>query len=108
MPTCAGPKLAVLLTPIVYLRIFYMPKVGNAVSIIEVLFSILAPRNKQEVAVRDDKNLEKTWREIAAKVSMEPDSDKVAELSQELIKALDKDSKEKLERVTKTKRRRSA
>ena len=86
-----------------------MPKVGNAVRIAEVLFSILAPRNKQEVAVRDDKNLEKTWREIVAKVSKEPDSDKVAELSQELIKALDKDTKEKLEHVTKQKeRRRSA
>jgi len=46
-----------------------MPKVGNAVSMVAVLFSILAPRNKEEVAVRDDKNLEKTWREIAAKVS---------------------------------------
>jgi len=76
--------------------------------IAEALFSILAPRDKQEVAVRDDKNLEKTWREIAAKVSNEPDSDKVAELSQELIKALDKDTKEKLEHVTKTKRRRCA
>jgi len=42
------------------------------------------------------------------KVSKEPDSDKVAELSQELIKALDKETKEKLEHVTKTKRRRSA
>ena len=86
-----------------------MPKVGNAVGIAKCFFSILAPRNKQEVAVRDDKNLEKTWREIAAKVSKEPDSDKVAELSQELIKALDKDTKEKLEHVTKQKgRRRSA
>lgn len=84
-----------------------MPKLGNAVNIVEALFSILAPRNEQEVAVRDDKNLEKTWREIAAKVAMEPDSDKVAELSQELIKALDKDTKEKLGRVTKVKRRRS-
>ena len=61
--------------------------------------------------MRDDKKLEKTWREIAAKVSKEPDSDKVAKLSQELIKALDKDTKEKMEHVTKPRqkaRRRSA
>lgn len=51
--------------------------------------------------MQDDKKLEKTWRDIAAKVSKEPDADKVAELSQELIKALDEDTKEKLEHVTK-------
>lgn len=51
----------------------------------------------------DDVKMEKTRREISTKVSKEPDSDKVAELSQELIKALDEDTKEKLERVTKPK-----
>ena len=55
--------------------------------------------------MRDDKKLEKTWRKIATKVSKEPDSDKVAELSQELIKALDEDTKEKLEHVTKPRRK---
>lgn len=53
--------------------------------------------------MRDDKRLEKTWREIAAKISKEPDSDKIAELSQELIQALDEDTKEKLEQVTNAK-----
>lgn len=55
--------------------------------------------------MRDDKKLEKTWREIAAKISKEPDSDKIAELSQELIKALDEDTKEKLEQVTNAKQK---
>ena len=55
--------------------------------------------------MRDDKKLEKTWREIATKVSKEPDSDKVAELSQELIKALDEETKEKLEHVSKPKQK---
>lgn len=35
---------------------------------------------------------DRSWREIAEEVSTESDSDKVAELSQELIKALDKQS----------------
>lgn len=56
-------------------------------------FSVLAPR-EEEVAVRDDKKREKTWRAIAAEVSKEPDSDKVAKLSQELIQALDEDTRE--------------
>ena len=34
------------------------------------------------------------WREIAEEVSTERDSDKVAELSQELIQALDKENKQ--------------
>ena len=65
----------------------------------------MAPQNEQEVAVRDDKKLEKTWREIAAKVSKESDADKVAELSQKLIKAVDEDTKEKLRRVLKPKQK---
>ena len=35
---------------------------------------------------------DRSWREIAEEVSTESDSDKVAELSQELIRALDKES----------------
>lgn len=55
--------------------------------------------------MRDDKKLEKTWREIAARVSKEPDSDRVAELSKKLIKALDEDTKEKLRHVLKPKQK---
>lgn len=40
----------------------------------------------------DDAKLDRSWREIAEEVSTESDWDKVAELSQELIKALDKQS----------------
>jgi len=40
----------------------------------------------------DCPKLDRSWREIAAEVSTECDSDKVAELSQELIQALDKES----------------
>ena len=40
----------------------------------------------------DRPNPDRPWREIAEEVSTECDSDKVAELSQELIKALDKQS----------------
>lgn len=64
-------------------------------------FSVLAPR-EEEVAVRDDKKREKTWRAIAAEVSKEPDSDKVAKLSQALIQALDKDTREKFQHVSKS------
>ena len=55
--------------------------------------------------MRDDKKLETTWREIAARASKEPDSDKVAELSQKLIKALDEDTKEKLRHLLKEKQK---
>ena len=55
--------------------------------------------------MQDDRKLEKAWREIATKVSQEPDSDKVAELSHELIKALDEETKEKLKHVTKPKQK---
>lgn len=40
----------------------------------------------------DQQKPDRPWREIAEEVSTESDSDKVAELSQELIKALDKQS----------------
>ena len=55
--------------------------------------------------MQHDKKLEKTWRETATKASKEPDADKVAELSQELIRALDEDTKEKLEHVAKAKQK---
>jgi len=66
-----------------------------------VLFSVLAPR-EEEVAVRDDKALEKIWREIAEQVSKELDSDRVARLSQKLIKILDEDTREKFQHVSKS------
>lgn len=51
---------------------------------------------------------DKPWREIAEEVSTECDSDKVAELSQELIKALDKPSPHAPERDKEQVRRKSA
>jgi len=46
-----------------------------------------------EVGMSENRpNPNRPWREIAEEVSTECDSDKVAELSQELIKALDKQS----------------
>ena len=41
----------------------------------------------------DSPKPDRRWREIAEEVSRECDSNKVPELSQELIKALDKESK---------------
>jgi hypothetical protein len=40
------------------------------------------------------KKSERPWREIAEEVSTEHDSSKVAELSEELIRALDKENKQ--------------
>ena len=51
---------------------------------------------------------DRSWREIAEEVSTESDSDKVAELSQELIKALDKQSPPAPERDKKQVCRKSA
>ena len=42
----------------------------------------------------DHSRHERSWREIAEAVAKERDSGKVAELSRELIEALDKDAKE--------------
>jgi hypothetical protein len=42
---------------------------------------------------------ERPWREIAEEVSKEPDSDKVAALSEELIKALDKETNSQAEQA---------
>lgn len=49
----------------------------------------------------DGKKHEKTWPEIVEDVSKEPDPKRVAELSQELIKALDEETKKKLEHLQK-------
>lgn len=49
-----------------------------------------------------DKKRKKTWRQFAADVSREPNSNRVAQLSQELIKALDEETKQKLEQVQKS------
>jgi len=51
---------------------------------------------------------DRPWREIAEEVSTEADSDKVAELSLELIKALDKQSSHTPERDGEQVRRKSA
>ena len=51
---------------------------------------------------------DRPWREIAEEVSTESDSDKVAELSEELIKALDKQSPHAPERDKEQIRRKSA
>ena len=48
---------------------------------------------------------DRSWREIAEEVSTESDSDKVAELSQELIKALDKKSPHTPERDEQVRRK---
>ena len=53
-------------------------------------------------------NPDRPWRDIAEEVSTECDSDKVAELSQELIKALDKQSPHAPERDKEQVRRKSA
>ena len=51
---------------------------------------------------------DRPWREIAEEVWTESDSDKVAELSQELIKALDKQAPHAPERDKEQLRRKSA
>lgn len=56
----------------------------------------------------DHPKLDRSWREIAEEVSTECDSDKVAELSQELIKALDKQSQHTSGRDKEQVRRKSA
>ena len=57
---------------------------------------------------KDRPNPDRPWRDIAEEVSEECDSDKVAELSQELIKALDKQSPHAPERDKEQGRRKSA
>jgi uncharacterized membrane protein YcjF (UPF0283 family) len=55
-----------------------------------------------EVYMAEDRpKPERTWRQIAEEVSTESDSDKVTKLSQELIKALDKEAKRQLLQTSK-------
>lgn len=62
-----------------------------------------------EVVMSENRpNPNRPWREIAEEVSTECDCDKVAELSQELIKALDKQSPHAAERDKQQVRRKSA
>jgi len=58
--------------------------------------------------VEDHPKPERPWREIAEEVSTESDSEKVAELSQELIKALDEQSPHAPEHDREQVRRKSA
>lgn len=62
-----------------------------------------------EVGMSENRpNPNRPWREIAEEVSTECDFDKVTELSQELIKALDKQSPHAPERDKEQVRRKSA
>ena len=51
----------------------------------------------------DHPKADRDWREIAEQVSKEHDSGKVAELSEELLKALEKEEKQPLEQMSKRK-----
>jgi hypothetical protein len=62
-----------------------------------------------EVGMSENRpNPNRPWREIVEEVAKECDSDKVAELSQELIKALDRQSPHAPERDKQQVRRKSA
>ena len=54
----------------------------------------MVPNEKLEVNMEEDGTKpERPWRDIAEEVSKEHNSDKVVELSDELIRALDKETK---------------
>jgi tryptophanyl-tRNA synthetase len=79
-----------------------VPNDRNWITIIENPFVDLAPQDEQEVPVpEDDKKHKRTSREIVEDVSKEPDPKRVAELSHKLIKALDEETKKKLEHLQK-------